>query len=188
MKKRIIGKAVLLGDGVSTDAMLAGKYCKMADPRQLGAHLFEGSDIARKGGKGGMGRKGAKGWNGAIIIAGRNFGCGSSREQAPMALKAAGVRAVAARSFGRIFFRNAVNIGLPVMNIECIMDQAREGDAILLDLGRGVIRNRTREIIRGRPLPDILMRILNAGGLVPYMKAELRRNSKAARSRRKGEG
>ena len=167
MKTKIIGRAILLGDGVSTDAMLAGKYCRMADPRQLGTHLFEGTGFHRKE------------WKGTIILAGKDFGCGSSREQAPLALKAAGVKAVAARSFGRIFFRNAVNIGLPVMNIDRIMDQAREGDDITMDIGQGVIRNRTRDIIRGRPLPDILMGILRAGGLVPYTRTKLRASEKA---------
>jgi 3-isopropylmalate/(R)-2-methylmalate dehydratase small subunit len=166
MNDQVRGRAILLRDGVSTDAMIAGKYCRLADPRQLGLHLFEGTGFNRKG------------WKGTIILAGKNFGCGSSREQAPLALKAAGVRAVAARSFGRIFFRNAVNIGLPVMNIEGIPEHVREGDAILLDLEGGVIRNRTREIIRGRPLPDILMVILRAGGLVPYTRAKLRAREK----------
>jgi len=170
----IRGRAVIVGDGISTDAMIAGKYCKIADPGELSAHIFEGSDIARRG------------WKGTIILAGKNFGCGSSREQAPLALKAAGVRAVAAVSFGRIFFRNAINIGLPVMNIDGAPEHVREGDEIILDIERGVIRNRTREIIKGRPLPEILMGILRAGGLVPYMKAKLRARKNAAPSRRKG--
>jgi len=157
----IAGKAVMLGDGISTDAIIAGKYCKQAEGRLLAAHIFEGTCSGRKS------------WRGTIIIAGRNFGCGSSREQAPLALKAAGVKAVAARSFGRIFFRNAVNIGLPVMNIDSQTDHVRDGDEIWMDIRRGSIRNRTMDVILGRPLPDILMGILDAGGLVPYMKAEL---------------
>jgi 3-isopropylmalate dehydratase small subunit len=173
MKTKIIGRAILLGDGVSTDAMIAGKYCKQAEGRLLAAHIFEGTSSGRKS------------WKGTIIIAGKNFGCGSSREQAPLALKAAGVRAVAARSFGRIFFRNAINIGLPVMNIDRIMDRAREGEEIFLDLESGTVRNRTREIIRGRPLPDLPMGILRAGGLVPYMRAKLRNQVRADRSRLK---
>jgi 3-isopropylmalate/(R)-2-methylmalate dehydratase small subunit len=166
--------------------MISGKYCKLAEGRQLAAHLFEGTNFERKGGKGAEGRKGARDWNGTIILAGRNFGCGSSREQAPLALNAAGVRAVAASSFGRIFFRNAINIGLPVMNIDGMPEHVREGDEIIMDLGRGLIRNRTREIIKGRALPAILMGILRAGGLVPYMKAELRKKEDASHSRRKG--
>jgi 3-isopropylmalate/(R)-2-methylmalate dehydratase small subunit len=142
----------------------------MAEGLQLAAHIFEGTSSGRKS------------WKGTIIIAGKNFGCGSSREQAPMALKAAGVRAVAARSFGRIFFRNAVNIGLPVMNIDGIPKHVCEGDEIIMDLGRGVIRNRIRGIIKGRPLPDILMGILRAGGLVPYTRARLLARELAPRS------
>jgi len=169
MRSEIYGRAAILGDGISTDAMIAGKYCRLADPGELSAHIFEGSDIARRGLKG------------AIILAGKNFGCGSSREQAPLALKAAGVRAVAALSFGRIFFRNAINIGLPVMNIPGIPEILRDGDELVLDIGRGVIRNRTREIIKGRPLPEILMGILRAGGLAPYTKAKLAVFGKAPR-------
>jgi 3-isopropylmalate/(R)-2-methylmalate dehydratase small subunit len=180
----IAGRAVLLGDAISTDAIIAGKYCKMAEGPQLAAHIFEATGYQKKGGKGEKGRKGGGSWKGTIIIAGRNFGCGSSREQAPLALKAAGVRAVAARSFGRIFFRNAVNIGLPVMNIDRHTDHVRDGDEVWMDLSRGSIRNRTMDVIKGRPLPDILMRILDAGGLVPLMRTELARNAAVARSAR----
>ena len=161
MISEIRGRAALLGDGISTDAIIAGKYCKIADPGELSAHIFEGSDIARRG------------WKGTIILAGKNFGCGSSREQAPLALKAAGVRAVAAVSFGRIFFRNAINIGLPVMMMDRMPGNVLDAKKIVVNIERGVIRNRTREIIKGRPLPEVLMEILQAGGLVPYTKAKL---------------
>jgi len=170
MTMTVRGRALVLGDGISTDQMIAGKYCRLADPRELAAHLFEEAGLE------------GKKWNGAIILAGRNFGCGSSREQAPIALKAAGVRAIAAISFGRIFFRNAINIGLPVMNIGPLPASVRDGDAIAMDVGAGVIRNRTMDFIKGRPIPDFLMEILEAGGLTPYMKVRLSRGKKAPRS------
>jgi len=169
----IAGRAVLLGDAISTDAIIAGKYCKMAEGPQLAAHIFEATGFQKKGGKGEKGRKGGGSWKGTIIIAGRNFGCGSSREQAPLALKHAGVSAVVAGSFARIFYRNAINVGLPVITCANAASRITPGEEIGIDLHGGWIQLPSGERLSFSPLPDFLIRILDEGGLVPYTRKRL---------------
>lgn len=156
---KVRGRALVLGDDITTDAIIAGKHCRMADPGKLAPHALEG--VVPDG----------LPLNGRIIVAGRNFGVGSSREQAPLALKAAGVRAVAAASFGRIFFRNAVNIGLPVLVCPGAAAAVRDGGAVAVDLSRGTLApGKGRRAMAGKRLPPFMMEILGDGGLVPHIR------------------
>lgn len=156
----IRGRAHVYGDHIDTDAIIPGKYTKTLDAASLAAHVLEDLDpeFARRVSPG------------DILVAGHNFGCGSSREQAPLALKTAGVGAVVARSFARIFFRNAINIGLPA--IELPEAHIEPGDEIEIDLTAGRVVNLTRGLtFRAPPLPPIMAAILAAGGLVAYLRA-----------------
>lgn len=148
------GRAVCLGRDIDTDLIIAGRYLRTKDRSVWATHVFEDLDptLARR-------------LEGAVIVAGPNFGCGSSREQAPVALKEAGVVAVAAPMFARIFFRNAVNIGLPVLECEI---PCQEGEGVCFDLEEGWIEaSGTRRPLR--PLSPRMRAILQAGGLVPYL-------------------
>lgn len=154
------GRAWKFGDDIDTDAIIPGRYLVINDPLELAEHLFEGvrPEMATQVRKG------------DIIVAGENFGCGSSREHAPLALKGAGITAVVAKSFARIFFRNAINIGLPLF-ICSEVDGIRDGDSIEIDMAGGVIHNQSRgESYKTTPLPLFLQEIVEAGGLVEYTK------------------
>lgn len=154
------GRAWKFGDDVDTDAIIPGRYLVMNDPLELAEHLFEGvrPDMAAQAKKG------------DIVVAGENFGCGSSREHAPLALKGAGIDAVVAKSFARIFFRNAINIGLPLF-ICPEVERIDDGDLIEIDMGQGLIHNQTRgESYKTTPLPEFLQQIVEAGGLVEYTR------------------
>ncbi|HDI12791.1 MAG: 3-isopropylmalate dehydratase [Hadesarchaea archaeon] len=156
-----MAKAWVFGDDVSTDDIIAGRYLVHHDPRELGKHAMENIDptFVKKVSKG------------DVIIGGRNFGCGSSREQAPITLKAAGVSAVVAESFARIFYRNAINQGLPVIACPGVREKFKSSDEVEVDLRKGIVRNvTTGEVFKAEPFPDFIMEILNAGGLVPYLK------------------
>lgn len=154
------GRAWKFGDDVDTDAIIPGRYLVINDPLELAEHLFEGvrPDMAAQAKKG------------DIVVAGENFGCGSSREHAPLALKGAGIDAVVAKSFARIFFRNAINIGLPLF-ICPEVERINDGDLIEIDMGQGLIHNQTRgESYKTTPLPEFLQQIVEAGGLVEYTR------------------
>ncbi|OYT26213.1 MAG: 3-isopropylmalate dehydratase [Candidatus Altiarchaeales archaeon ex4484_96] len=158
---RMKGIAHVFGDDVNTDYIISGRYkFKTLDNRELASHVMEDldPDFARR----------VK--EGDFIVAGRNFGCGSSREQAPLAIKYAGISAVLAQSFARIFYRNAINVGLPVL--ECLdADKIKEGDALSVDLAQGIITDTTQNItLDVKPLPDVMLGILKAGGLANYFK------------------
>ena len=153
------GKAHVYGDDIDTDAIIAGKYTKTLELQTLADHVLEDLDPGFK----------KKVRKGDILVAGDNFGCGSSREQAPLALKVAGVSAVVARYFARIFFRNAVNIGLPVLEIEEF--DIRPGDALEIDLESGTVKNLTKNMqYRAARMPEAMIDILREGGLVNYLK------------------
>ncbi|MDY3868911.1 MAG: 3-isopropylmalate dehydratase small subunit [Pyramidobacter sp.] len=155
----ISGKALKYGDDINTDLIIAGKYTKTLDFKSLADHVMEDldSDFRKKLSPG------------DFVVGGENFGCGSSREQAPVALKHVGVGCVIAKSFARIFFRNAINIGLPL--IECDTDMIQDGDRLECRLGSSVILNVTQnKEISIEPLPTVMVRILAEGGLVAYMK------------------
>lgn len=153
---RISGRVWKFGDNVDTDVIIPGKYLRTTDMSIFASHVMEGIDPQ-------FSKKVQKG---DIIVAGKNFGCGSSREQAPLALKHAGVACIVAESFARIFFRNAINVGLPI--IEAKVD-CEEGDIIEIDLGKGLIKNKDRSY-QGTRLPDFLREILVDGGLVEHRK------------------
>ena len=163
---KISGRVWKFGDNIDTDVILPGKYLTLTDPRELAQHAMEGvnPEFSRK----------VKA--GDIIVAGRNFGCGSSREHAPLALKHLGIGAVVAKSFARIFFRNAVNIGLPVVICPEAYEAVEQGDLVEIDLEGGVLRDLSKGVeLKFKPLPEFLVEILSKGGLIPYLKAKLGR-------------
>jgi 3-isopropylmalate/(R)-2-methylmalate dehydratase small subunit len=157
---RLKGKAHKFGDDINTDYIISGKYkFKTLDMSELARHVMEDLDPDFY----------KKIRPGDFIVAGRNFGCGSSREQAPLAIKHAGISAVIAGSFARIFYRNAINTGLPV--IECDTSAIEPGDELEVDLEAGVLGNHTRNTeIRITPLPPVMLKILNDGGLVAHFR------------------
>lgn len=152
----IRGKAWRFGDNVDTDAIIPGKYLRSADASVFAAHVLEGidPDFAKKVRKG------------DVIVAGRNFGSGSSREQAVLALKHAGVACIVAESFARIFFRNAINVGLPIIEAKA---DCREGDTVEIGLGKGRVTC-SGNSFSGVRLPGFLLTILMDGGLVEHRK------------------
>jgi len=153
---RISGRVWKFGDNIDTDVIIPGKYLRTTDMNVFASHVLEGIDPEFP----------KKVKTGDIIVAGKNFGCGSSREQAPLALKHAGIACIVAESFARIFFRNAINVGLPI--IETKIDCA-EGDIIEIDLGNGIVKNND-ETFSATKLPDFLREILADGGLVEHRK------------------
>jgi 3-isopropylmalate dehydratase small subunit len=159
MSTVLAGRAWKFGDNIDTDQIIPARYLVTSDPAELGRHCLEDADpdFVRK----------VK--PGDILVGGRNFGCGSSREHAPIAIKAAGVSAVIARSFARIFFRNSINLGLPLFETEAAA-RIEEGDALELNPVTGEIRNLTRgETYQAQPLPPFAREILAAGGLMKYV-------------------
>jgi len=144
---------------------LPGKYLVLTDPVELAKHAMAGLDQAFP----------QKVQNGAIIVAGRNFGCGSSREQASVALKHAGVKCVLAESFARIFYRNAINIGLPVLECPGVSSKVEDGDELAVNLETGVIENRSKNSnLQATKLPAFIMEILNDGGLIEHLRKKLK--------------
>jgi len=154
----IKGRVWIFGDDVDTDVIIPGRYLRTRDRHLWAEHVMEGLDpqFASRVGKG------------DIIVAGENFGSGSSREQAPVALKEAGVAAVVARSFARIFYRNAINVGLPLIEAAPL---CREGDLVEVDLQAGTVRVGER-VYQGGRLPRFLMEILEDGGLVAHRRRQ----------------
>ncbi|KQC15926.1 MAG: 3-isopropylmalate dehydratase small subunit [Methanothrix sp.] len=154
------GRAWKFKDDIDTDAIIPGRYLVINDPEGLAKHVFEGVRPEFAG----------QVRAGDFVVAGTNFGCGSSREHAPLGLKGAGVKAVVAKSFARIFFRNAINIGLPLF-VCADVERIRDGDSIEIDADRGIVYNRSRgESYRTTPLPPFLQEIVETGGLVSYTK------------------
>jgi len=163
MVDRIVSKNLhFFGDNISTDLIIPGKYkFKTTDPKELAQHAMEDADPEFS----------KKAREGDIIIGGENFGCGSSREQAPLALVGLGIRAVLAKSFARIFYRNALNLGLPVIENRQVVDDLVPGDTLEIDLKKGAIRNpRLNRTYPIKPLPPFLLEMLEADGLVAYYK------------------
>lgn len=156
------GRAWRFGDSVNTDAIISGKYkFKTLDLDELSKHAMESiaPDFAKKV------------RYGDIIVAGENFGCGSSREQAPLVLKHLGIGCIVAKSFARIFYRNAINVGLPVIESEEIFSETDAGDVLEVDLEKGIVKNVSRKkTFNTRPLPKFLLEILKDGGLVEHFK------------------
>jgi len=157
MENPIKGRVWKFGNDIDTDVIIPGKYLRTKDMQVFADHAMEGIDPEFS--------KKAK--PGDIIVAGDNFGCGSSREQAPLALKHAGIACVVAKSFARIFFRNAINVGLPLMeaDVDC-----QEGDEIEVDLLKGEVIVAGKGVFKGNKLPDFLLDMLTDGGLVAHRK------------------
>ena len=161
---KVSGTAVKFGDNVDTDVILPGKYLVLIDPLELAKHAMEGLDPAFP----------EKAKEGVIVVGGKNFGCGSSREQAPLALKYAGVKCVLADSFARIFFRNAINIGLPVIEYKGISAAINNGDEVAMDFEAGTIQNVTKgESFQAAKLPPFILEILADGGLIENLRRRL---------------
>ncbi|MGI0149435.1 MAG: 3-isopropylmalate dehydratase small subunit [Thermoplasmata archaeon] len=163
MQTRFRGRVWTFGDDISTDHIIAGKYLGTTDPKVFADHAFESVDPTW-----------AKNVQaGDIIVAGANFGCGSSREQAPIALKTLGIAAILAKSFARIFFRNAINLGFPVIECDGLRDQVKPGDLIELDMVGGEVRLPSGAVMRCTAIPPNVLEILEAGGLVPKLRKEI---------------
>lgn len=161
---KIQGRAWKFGNDVDTDAIIPARYLNTTDPRELAMHCMEDADPDFA----------SNVRPGDIIAAGKNFGCGSSREHAPIAIKAAGVSCVVAHSFARIFYRNAFNMGLPILECPEAAARVESGDELELDMDEGVIVNRTRkETYRARPIPPFMQALIRAGGLMEYVRAQM---------------
>jgi len=157
------GKVWKFGDNVDTDLIIAARYLNTSEPSELAKHVMEDADPEFVG----------KMAPGDIIVAGENFGCGSSREHAPIALKAAGVSAVIAPTFARIFYRNAFNMGLPIFELP-EASQISEGDIVRIDMEAGeIVDETTGKSYRFIPIPEFMQELVDAGGLIEYAKKEL---------------
>lgn len=164
----IRGKVWRFGNDVDTDAIIPARYLNTSDPKELARHVMEDADKDFAG----------KMRAGDFIVAGKNFGCGSSREHAPIAIKAAGIQAVIAKSFARIFYRNAFNIGLPIFESDEASEKVKEGDEIEIDADKGMIRNITKnEGYKANPIPPFMQELIDAGGLIEWTKRKLAANS-----------
>ena len=163
---KVKGPIVKFGNNVDTDVILPGKYLILMDPKDLAKHALEGLDPAFP----------EKAKNGVIVVGGKNFGSGSSREQAPLALKYSGVKCVVAESFARIFFRNAINIGLPVVECNGISKAVENGDDLAVDLDKGEVRNTTKgKTLQATKLPAFILEILSDGGLIENLQKRLKK-------------
>ncbi|MDN5311810.1 MAG: 3-isopropylmalate/(R)-2-methylmalate dehydratase small subunit [Thermoanaerobacteraceae bacterium] len=155
------GKAWIFGDNIDTDVIIPARYLNTTNPEELASHCMEDIDS-------GFSKKVN---TGDIIIAGKNFGCGSSREHAPLAIKTCGVSCVIARSFARIFYRNSINIGLPILECDEAVDSIKAGDELEIDTDTGVIKNLTvGRSYTARPFPGFIKGIIQAGGLLYYAR------------------
>jgi len=160
------GKIVkVLGNDIDTDVIIPGKYLTLTKPEELGKHALEPlipgfCKLVKPGAD--------------ILVAGRNFGCGSSREHAVLALKGAGIRAVIAESFARIFYRNAINNGLWVIECPNIVNKVKEGDEVIINLTEGWIQLPTSEKLPIKPVPEEILKIVKAGGLIPYLRKKVK--------------
>lgn len=162
---KIRGRTWKFGDNIDTDAIIPARYLNTSDPAELAKHVMEDADRDFP----------SKVQAGDLIIAEANFGCGSSREHAPIAIKAAGIQAVVAKSFARIFYRNAFNIGLPIFESEEAAEKVSGGDEIEVDADRGIIRNLTKnEEYRAKPIPPFMQELISAGGLIEWTKKRIR--------------
>ena len=159
-----MGVVYKYGDNVDTDVIIPARYLNTSEPEELAKHCMEDIDAQFAGSVS----------EGDFIVADKNFGCGSSREHAPIAIKASGVKCVIASSFARIFFRNCINIGLPIMECPEAAEKIEAGDQIEVDFDTGIITNRTKnETYQSQPLPAFLQNLIAQDGLVNYTKSKL---------------
>jgi len=165
---KLKGKVFKYGADVNTDVIIPARYLNVSDPAELANHCMEDIDASFL----------QKVKPGDIIMATTNFGCGSSREHAPLAIKAAGVSCVIAASFARIFFRNAINIGLPLLECPGAVENTKTGDILEVDLTHGKIKNLTNgTTFTAKPYPDFMAELISAGGLIEYTKKRLARRA-----------
>jgi 3-isopropylmalate/(R)-2-methylmalate dehydratase small subunit len=158
-----MGKVYKYGENVDTDVIIPARYLVTSDPAELAAHCMEDID----------GDFVANVRPGDIIVAGKNFGCGSSREHAPIAIKGAGIACVIAPTFARIFYRNSFNTGLPILESEEAAERIDAGDEVEVDFTTGVIRNITKgESYKAEPFPPFISQLIESGGLVGYVRAQ----------------
>lgn len=158
------GQVHKYGADVNTDVIIPARYLNVSDPAELAKHCMEDidEDFARRV------------QQGDIIMATTNFGCGSSREHAPLCIKAAGISCIIAKSFARIFFRNSINIGLPLLECEEAVDNTEIGDRLEIDLSKGEIKNQTKKLIfTAKPYPDFMAELISVGGLIEHTKKRL---------------
>ncbi len=161
-------KAIRYGDNIDTDVIIPARYLNTSDHDALAAHCFEDLDETFK----------EKAKTAKIIIGGENFGCGSSREHAPLSIKASGIKLIVAKSFARIFFRNAINIGLPVIQNRQASENIDDGDMVEADLEKGIIKNMTKNMeFKIKPLPDFIEKIIDKGGYINYIKSVLKKSN-----------
>lgn len=155
------GKAIKYGNNVDTDVIIPARYLNSSEPSELAAHCMEDIDA-------GFADKVEKG---DIIVAAKNFGCGSSREHAPIAIKASGISCVIAKTFARIFYRNSINIGLPILECPDLFDDTDEGDRLEVDFETGTITNITKnKVFKTQPFPAFMQEIIANDGLIGYIK------------------
>jgi 3-isopropylmalate/(R)-2-methylmalate dehydratase small subunit len=158
------GKVHKYGANVDTDAIITARYLNVSDPTELAKHCMEDIDLDFV----------KRVQPGDIMMATTNFGCGSSREHAPIAIKASGISCIIAQSYARIFFRNAINIGLPLLECDQVVDGTEAGDTIEVDLKKGKIKNLTKGTeFEAKAYPDFMGELIAAGGLVEYTKRRL---------------
>jgi len=163
----ITGKVIKFGDNVDTDVILPGPYLVHTDPNELAKHAMEGLDPKFP----------EKASGGVIVVGAKNFGCGSSREQAPIALKYSGVKCVLAESFARIFYRNSITIGLPILVCEGVSEKVNDGDMLEVDLQSGKVEDKTNGVVlQATKLPEFIMEILEDGGLIEHLKRSIESN------------
>ena len=158
---KAIGRVFKYGDNVDTDVIIPARYLNTSDPKELAAHCMEDIDLdfAREV------------QEGDIIVANKNFGCGSSREHAPIAIKESGISCVIASTFARIFYRNAINIGLPILECDQAVKSIEAGDKLEVNFDTGVIKNLTKnEEYQGEAFPEFMQKIINSNGLIGYIK------------------
>lgn len=158
------GKVWKFGDNIDTDLIIAARYLNTSEPSELAKHVMEDADpeFVSKMNKG------------DILVAGENFGCGSSREHAPIALKAAGISAVIAPTFARIFYRNAFNMGLPIFELK-EATEINEGDRVRIDMDSGEVINETQgKTYKFIPIPEFMQELVNAGGLIEFAQQEIK--------------
>ena len=157
------GYAIKYGDNVDTDVIIPARYLNSSDPAELALHCMEDidKDFVNKVKKG------------DIMVGGKNFGCGSSREHAPIAIKASGISCVIAETFARIFYRNSINIGLPIMECPEASRKIKEGDEVEVDFDSGIITDKTTgKTYKGQAFPPFMQKIINAEGLINYINAK----------------
>ena len=163
------GRAWVYGNNIDTDVIIPARYLTNADPKELAKHCMEDIDKSFVG----------EVKPGDIVVGGENFGCGSSREHAPLAFIGSGVAAIVAASYARIFFRNSLNVGLPILECPEIVGRVKKGDIIAVDPDTGKIENKTSgETFQARPFPEFLSQLVRVGGLVEYAKKRLAEKEK----------